>query len=77
VLAQEADGEMVLLDVAAGSYFALNEVGSRVWGLCDGQRAVAEIRDAIAEEFDAPLDVIERDVRGLLEDLGGDGLVTW
>jgi len=77
VLAQQAEDDLVLLDVQAGSYFALNEVGARVWELCDGQRSFADILDAVGNEFDAPRDVIERDVRGLLEDLAGDRLVDW
>lgn len=74
---QQAEDELVLLDVQAGSYFALNEVGARVWDLCDGTRSVGEIFGVVAAEFDAPLDVIERDVRGLLEDLATDRLVAW
>ena len=77
VLAQQAEGELVLLDVNAGSYFALNEVGARVWELCDGSRSFTDILGAVGAEFDAPADVIERDVRGLLEDLASDGLVAW
>jgi hypothetical protein len=77
VLAQQADDELVLLDVEAGTYFALNEVGAKVWELCDGARTVEQLLEIIGEEFDAPGDVIERDVRGLLEDLGSDRLVVW
>jgi hypothetical protein len=77
VLAQQAEDELVLLAVEEGSYFALNEVGARVWELCDGTRDVDQIQGIIGAEFDAPLDVIERDVRGLLEDLAEDHLVTW
>jgi hypothetical protein len=77
VLAQQAEDELVLLDVEAGTYFALNEVGARVWELCSGGRTMAQILDVISSEFDAPADVIERDVRGLLEDLGRDRLVEW
>jgi coenzyme PQQ biosynthesis protein PqqD len=77
VLAQQADDELVLLDVQAGSYFALNEVGARVWELCDGSRSVAEIVGALGVEFDAPHGTIENDVRELLEDLARDELVAW
>jgi hypothetical protein len=77
VLAQQAEGELVLLDVQAGSYFALNEVGAKVWALCDGSRSFTDIVGAVGAEFDAPTEVIERDVRGLLEDLASDGLVAW
>ena len=75
VLTQRADDELVLLDVDAGSYLALNEVGGRVWELCDGTRTIEAIVLAISAEFDAPLEVIEADVQALLKELAADGLV--
>ncbi len=77
VLVQQADEELVLLDVRAGTYFALNEVGARVWELCDGERSLEDILDLLGEEFDAPAEVIEKDVRDLLEELASDRLVAW
>lgn len=77
VLAQRADDELVLLHVDDGLYFSLNDVGARIWELCDGGRDVEQIVIAIGEEFDAPPDVIERDVRVLLEDLANDQLIGW
>jgi len=75
VLVQEADADAVLLDVDTGSYFALNEVGGRVWSLCDG-RTVSDIIDAICAEFDAPLEMIRADVLELLGALADEKLVT-
>ena len=40
---QSADAQTMLLDLDGGTYFALNEVGARVWELSDGSRTVAEI----------------------------------
>ena len=33
VLTQTTDGELVLLHLDRGTYFALNEVGARIWEL--------------------------------------------
>ncbi len=49
----------------------LNEVGARIWELCDGAHSVQDIADAVAEEFDvdeptARADAVEF-VRELLE----------
>jgi coenzyme PQQ biosynthesis protein PqqD len=77
VLTQEAEDELVLLDLDAGTYFALNEVGARVWELCDGEHGLAEIVSSIEAEFEAPRGVIEKDVRALLDELETDHLVAY
>ena len=50
-----------------GSYIhVLNEIGSRVWELLNGERSESEILDLICGEFDTTRDVAERDVREFL-----------
>jgi hypothetical protein len=76
ILKQEAAGTVVLLDVEDGRYFALDEVGGRVWDLCDGNRTVSEIAALIGEEYDAPAETIERDLAELMSDLANEELVV-
>jgi hypothetical protein len=76
VLAQEAAGETMLLDLDGGTYFALNEVGARVWELCDGVQSIADITSVLAAEYEAPEDVITRDVLELLDALRVERLVA-
>jgi len=50
-----------------GSYIhVLNEIGSRVWDLLNGQRTESDIVDIICEEFEITRDVAEKDVREFL-----------
>jgi hypothetical protein len=67
--------ESVLLDVTTETYYALNEVGTRAWELIDGRATEAEIAVRIASEYDAPLRVVEADVRTLLGDLRDQNLL--
>ena len=76
VIAQRAKDEVLLLDLDAGTYFSLDEVGSRVWELCDGARTVTEILATIVAEYDAPADIIETDVNRLLEELEAEALLV-
>ena len=70
VVAREVGGEMVLLDLASGTYFGLGTVGSRVWEmLSQGDVSLAQLADRIEDEFDAPRDQIERDLADLLDQL--------
>ena len=75
ILAHRGDEELVLLDPENGQYFTLDEVGARIWELCDGKRSVSEIAAALDEEFDAPLETIRADLLELLEELSSGGLV--
>lgn len=77
VLAQQTDDSVVLLDVDGGTYFTLNEVGSRVWALCDGNHKVSQIVEILTEEYDAPPGEIESDVKELLAELADEKLVVY
>ena len=76
ILAEQASDTQLLLNLSNGEYYALNEVGSDVWQLCDGSRSVREIVAAVGDEYDAPLDIIQADVLELLQGLANEGLVT-
>jgi hypothetical protein len=63
------DGDLVILDLANGEYFALDPIGARMWeGLAAGQpiRAIAE---GVVEQFDVGFDRALVDVRALVEQL--------
>jgi hypothetical protein len=75
VLAQTAGDSVLLLTGDTGEYYTLNDVGGRIWELCDGERSVAEIAAVIGDEFEAPPEVIQADTLDVLEELAGEGLV--
>ncbi len=76
VLAQEAQGQTVLLRPGDGSYYALRDVGARIWELCDGRRSVSDIVDAICADFDAPAGVVEGDVLEFVAELRSEQLIA-
>jgi len=51
------------------SIYTLSEVGARIWGLMDGKRTLAEVRDAILEEYDVPVAELEADLQEFVRDL--------
>jgi coenzyme PQQ biosynthesis protein PqqD len=59
-----------------GSYYALNEVGNRIWELCDGRHGVAQLVSMLAKEYDAPAEIIETDILEVLEDLRSKNLIV-
>jgi hypothetical protein len=76
VIVRELEGEMVLLNLASGVYFGLDRVGARVWQLVDEHATLDGVLAVMREEFDAPADVLERDVLRLVSELAGQGLVV-
>jgi len=76
ILAQQAHGQTVLLRLEDGGYYALDDVGARIWELCDGGRAVADIVALLCEEFDAPEAVVQADVLEFIDDLRRDWLLV-
>ncbi len=52
VTAREFDGECVLLDLASGKYFGLDEVGGRMWHLLSRGLTLGEIPCELTKEFD-------------------------
>jgi hypothetical protein len=76
VLLQRVGREMVLLHLASGHYFGLNEVGARILDLsCElaGPDAVAA---RLADEFDAPVEVLRHDLDFLVAELLAHDLVA-
>jgi len=69
VIAQQASETTILLSLENGQYYTLNEVGGRVWALCDGSRRVADMVAIIQQDYEAPAEIIEADILELLEEL--------
>lgn len=77
IVAREVGGETVLLDLAGGTYFGLNEVGGKIWAMLEsGPHSLVDICAALLEEYDVTRDDLETDVLALAGDLQAQGLVT-
>jgi len=69
------DGEAAILNLKNGVYYGLDPVGARIWSLIQEPTTVAELRDAIVEEYEVEPDRCERDLLALLRDLAAEGLI--
>lgn len=75
-VAREVGGETVLLDLASGTYFGLNEVGARIWQLLEDGQSPEKACDLILETYEVERDVLERDTIALLGQLLERGLIS-
>ena len=63
---RRAGRESVLLNARTGEYYGLNEVGADCLELMDGVRGLDEVVAEIIKSYDAPREVIERDIKELI-----------
>ena len=71
----DLSGESAILNLKAGVYYGLNEVGTRIWKLIQEPRRVGDLRDALLEEYEVEPDRCEADLMILLQDLLDNGLI--
>ena len=76
VLAQEVDGETVLLDLQSESYFGLDEVGTRIWQLLQEHNELQKVFDTLLEEYDVEEKQLGNDLDELIKKLSDAKLVT-
>jgi len=67
--------ESVILGLQNSVYYGVNPVGASIWKLLQRQRSVAELRDAVLEEYDVEKERCERDLLDLLEKMQAEGLI--
>jgi hypothetical protein len=75
VLASELGSEFVILNLADGIYYGLDDAGAEIWRLLATPVTVDEICLGISASFDVELDQCRTDVLKLLESLASRGLI--
>ena len=74
VVAREIAGEQILVPIRkqaaeTAAIYVLNETGARIWALMDGQRSLAEIRDALVQEYDVEPETAKADLLEIVQQL--------
>lgn len=73
---QEIQGQAVIVVPARRQMHDLNEVATFVWRALEERRTLSELVGAVCEEFDVEQGRAEEDLRALLEELDGKGLLV-
>jgi hypothetical protein len=76
VVFRDLDGEAVVLDLGSGTYFGLNEVGTRIWQLVAEGRESSTIIEIVSSEYDADRSTVAADVARLIEELRSRRLIV-
>jgi hypothetical protein len=64
------------LDLASESYFGLDEIGARIWGLLGEGKDVGQVLEVLLQEYEVDRKTLEGDLGELLGELLGAGLIT-
>jgi hypothetical protein len=75
-VARTVGEEIMLLDLASGTYFGLDGVGGRFWQLLEEGLSGVEARDTMLDEFEVAVEQIDADLNDLVAQLADKGLIT-
>ena len=76
VHARRFDEEIVLVDLAGGVYFSLDEVGGAIWdGLVEGL-SLAKVVERLAVAYDGDPEAIRHDAERIIGELVAAGLLV-
>ncbi|MEW6754373.1 MAG: PqqD family peptide modification chaperone [Candidatus Latescibacterota bacterium] len=74
-VSSDLGGEVVILNVRKGVYCGLCGVGAHVWRLLQEPRRLADVRDALLQEYEVSPQRCEEELVALVRDLAREGLV--
>jgi Coenzyme PQQ synthesis protein D (PqqD) len=68
------DGELVILDLAAGEYLTLDAIGSTLWKGLEAGRSVDEVAREVVAEYEVSVEQATADLEALVDDFVARGL---
>lgn len=74
--ATEVDDQVVILEYESGTYFTLNEVGSRIWQLLTQGNTVQTIQNQLLQEYEVSEAQLHQDLLNILNELRAKGLIS-
>lgn len=75
LIANQMDGEIVMMSIDNGEYYGLDEVGSRIWDLMQEPVSISKLVDQLISEFDVTPDECLQDILSFLDELLNRDLV--
>ena len=75
VLSRDVDGELIILDLNAGSYSGLDGVGAAFWKALEESGSFETCLTRLLGEFDVERERLEKDLRELVDVLKDKNLI--
>ena len=77
VIFQKVNQEAVLLDMSSEQYYALNELGLRLWELVSEDENLDLAITRLLDEYDVAEDDLRRDILAWIDEMHSYGLVIF
>jgi len=75
-LAANVDGEIVMLQPSTSRYFGLADTAVRIWQLLETPTSVADIVDALLDEYEVDQQTCTSEVLTFISELAAAGLIV-
>lgn len=75
IVSSEIDGETVMMSVDMGSYYGLNEIGTRIWELIESPRTISDICDQLTKEYKVEPETCRKEIFDFLSTLTEEEIV--
>ena len=81
VVTRVIEGEILLVPISRGigdldDIYSLNETGRAIWESLDGKKSLIQVAQALSNQYSAPLEEIENDVRGFIGEMLRRKMIT-
>ena len=76
VVFRDLAGEAVILNLATGTYFGLDKVGTRIWHVLAEHGAKDKVIEVLLGEYEVEEGQLRSDVEHLIQQLSDKGLIT-
>ncbi len=75
IIWRRIEDEVVVITEDGLSVHVLNKTAAHIWELCDGRHDLNDIADMVCERFEVSVDEAKADVKAMLAQLEGLGLL--
>ncbi|MBY4891626.1 PqqD family protein [Rhodobacteraceae bacterium N5(2021)] len=76
MMVAEMDGDLVMMDIDQGSYFAINPVGGHLWQQLETPQTLAGLVESVTKAFATDdASQVKTDVEGFLADMAHNNLI--
>lgn len=75
VVAEEIDGEVVIVNLKNGNYYSLTQSATLIWAGVQENATVLQIRERIAQRYRGETDAMNRDMDELISALEAEQLI--
>ena len=76
VLFREVGNEGVILSLADGHYFGLDETGTRIWKLLQSEQDLDAIAEHLVSEYDVTAERVRQDIEKFIDELVSAKLIS-